>query len=254
MHNIRLIIAYDGTDFSGFELQPGRRTVRGELQKALQKIYKRKISVISSSRTDAGVHALKNVVNFQTDASIPAAKLALALNACLPEDICVLKAVAAAKNFNARFDARSKEYEYLIFNGAIMPPSVRNYVWHVKPKLDLRSMRKATKNLVGKHDFSSFCAAGGDDKDFVRIIHSFGIRHSALGIWDNQKVKIIRIKVKGNGFLYKMVRNMVGTLVDVGLGKIGPSDVKRILLAKDRKLAGRTAPPQGLCLIKVNFK
>jgi tRNA pseudouridine38-40 synthase len=253
MHNIRLIIAYDGTDFSGFELQPGRRTVRGELQKALQKIYKRKISVISSSRTDAGVHALKNVVNFQTDASIPAAKLALALNACLPEDICVLKAVAAAKNFNARFDAKSKEYEYLIYNGRILPPLLRKLVWHVKPRLNLSAMRKAAGYLIGKHDFSSFCAAGGDDRGHIRIIHSFVISHSSLVIWKGSKLKVISLRVIANGFLYKMVRNIVGTLVDVGLGKIGPLDVKRILLVKDRKLAGRTAPAQGLCLIKVKY-
>jgi len=252
--NIKVAFQYVGTEYSGYELQPGNRTVRGEVEKALQKIYKKKVGVISSSRTDAGVHALQNVINFQVDPSIPTAKLPLALNACLPEDIRVLKAVTVAKSFNARFNAKSKEYEYLICNGEVMPPFLKDLAWQVKPKLDLSAMRKAARLLEGKHDFSSFCAAGGDDRDYIRTIHSFGIRHSAFGIWDSQKIKVIRIKVKGNGFLYKMVRNIVGTLVAVGLGKLKAEDVRRILEAKDRRLAGRTAPPQGLCLIKVNFK
>jgi len=175
------------------------------------------------------------------------------LNSILPDDIRVLKAEEKKSSFNARFDAKSKEYEYLIYNGGILPPLLRKLVWHVKPKLNLLAMRKAARHLIGKHDFSSFCASGGDDRDFIRIIHSLGIKHSALGIWDNQKVKVIRIKVKGNGFLYKMVRNMVGTLVDVGLGKMKAEDVRRILKAKDRRRAGRTAPARGLCLVKVNY-
>jgi tRNA pseudouridine38-40 synthase len=253
LRNIKLTLQYDGAGFYGYELQPGKRTIRGELEKALQKIYKRKISIIGSSRTDAGVHAFRNVINLKTDSSIPTAKLPLALNACLPADIRVLKAVAVGKKLNARFDAKSKEYEYLIFNGAILPPAIRNFVWQVKPKLDFSSMGKAAKYLVGKHDFSSFCASGGDDKDFVRIIHKLVISHSSLVIWDSQRIKVIRFKVKGNGFLYKMVRNMVGTLVEVGVGRIKPTEVKRILDARDRKLAGRTAPPQGLCLLRVNY-
>jgi tRNA pseudouridine38-40 synthase len=162
-----------------------------------------------------------------------------------------VKVEAKAKTFNARFDAKAKEYEYLIYNGGVMPPHLRKIAWQVKPKLDLAAMKKAAKYLVGKHDFSSFCAAGGDDKNFVRIIHSFGIRNSAFGIWDGEKIEIIRLKVKGNGFLYKMVRNLVGTLVDVGLGRKEPAEVKAILAAKDRRQAGRTAPAQGLCLVRV---
>jgi tRNA pseudouridine38-40 synthase len=157
------------------------------------------------------------------------------------------------KDFSARFDAKSKEYEYLIYNGAIMPPNLCRIAWHVKPRLDLAAMKKAARFLVGKHDFSSFCAAGGDDKDFVRIIHQLVISHSSLVIWGSEKIKVIRIRMTGNGFLYKMVRNMVGTLVEVGLGKKSISDVKKILGAKDRKLAGGTAPAQGLCLIRVDY-
>jgi tRNA pseudouridine38-40 synthase len=251
--NIKLVFQYDGTGFSGYELQPGKRTVRGEIEKALLKLYRKKISLISSSRTDAGVHALQNIINFKTSQKIPIDRIPFALNSILPDDIRVSKAEKKGSSFNSRFDARSKEYEYLIYNGEILPPAVRTLVWQVKPKLNTAAMKKAAKHLIGKHDFSSFCASHSDDKDFVRTIHSFGIRNSEFGIWNGQKIKVIRIKVKGNGFLYKMVRNMVGTLVDVGLGRFRPEEVKAILNAKDRRLAGRTAPAQGLCLIKVNY-
>ena len=253
MKNIKLTLQYDGAGFAGYEIQPGKRTIRGEIEKALKKLFKQKISIVSSSRTDAGVHALQNVINFWADHTIPTAKLSLALNACLPQDLRVLNAVTVGKNFNARFDAKSKEYEYLIFNGEILPPFLKNLAWLVKPRLKLSAMRKAVKHLIGKHDFSSFCAAGGDDKDHVRIIHSFVIRNSSFVIWGDSKWKVIKIKVVGNGFLYKMVRNLVGTLVDVGLGKLKAEDIRRILEAKDRRLAGRTAPAQGLCLVKVNY-
>ena len=253
MRNIKLTISYDGSAFSGYELQPGERTIRGEIEKALKKLFKHKISIVSSSRTDAGVHALQNVVNFKTDKTIPLDRLPAALNSILPDDLRILKAEEKGVSFNARFDAKSKEYEYLIYNGEVLPPVLRNLTWHIKPKLDLFDIRKAATFLAGKHDFSSFCAAGGDDKNFVRMIHSFDICHLTFVIWGSHKVKVIRIKVKGSGFLYKMVRNMVGTLVDVGLGKVRPEDVKTILKAKNRRLAGRTAPAQGLCLTKVLY-
>ena len=251
MRNIKLTLAYDGSGFCGFELQPGKRTVRGELEKALKKIYKKSVKFYSASRTDSGVHALGQVISFKAPASIPLPKLPIALNSVLPEDIRAISASAARKSFNARFDAKSKTYEYLIYNGEVMPPHLRKIAWHVKPKLDLRAMRKAARSLVGKHDFSSFCAAGGDDKNFVRIIPSFDICHLTFVIWGGVKYRMIRFRVTGNGFLYKMVRNMVGTLVEVGLGRIKAEDVKRILQAKDRKLAGRTAPAHGLCLVFV---
>ncbi|MDD5383134.1 MAG: tRNA pseudouridine(38-40) synthase TruA [Candidatus Margulisbacteria bacterium] len=251
METVKLILQYDGTGFSGFELQPGERTIRGECAKALKKVYKRPIKFYSASRTDAGVHALGQVISFKAPASIPLSKLPVAINSVLPEDIRVIMAEKAGKGFNARFDSKAKTYEYLIFNGAITPPHLRKIAWQVKPKLDIAAMKKAAKIIVGKHDFSSFCAANSDDKNFVRIIHSFVIRNSSFIIWDGQKIKVISIIVKGNGFLYKMVRNIVGTLVEVGLGKRSPEGVKGILKAKDRTKAGRTAPAQGLCLIKV---
>lgn len=175
------------------------------------------------------------------------------MNSILPDEIRVLKAEEKRVSFNSRFDSKSKEYEYMIYNGDILPPVLRNLTWHIKPKLDLSAMRKAAKFFIGKHDFSSFCASGGDDKDFVRIIHSFVIRNSSFVIWGDSKFKVIKIRIAGNGFLYKMVRNIVGTLVDVGLGKLKAEDVRRILEAKDRRRAGRTAPARGLCLVKVNY-
>ncbi len=249
---IKLTLAYDGSGFAGYELQPGKRTVRGELAKALKTLYGRTIAFQSSSRTDAGVHAVGLVVSFQPPFEIPPIKLPIAFNALLPDDLRVLKAEPAAKDFNARFDAKAKTYEYLIFNGQIMPPAVRQAAWQVKPRLDLAAMRKAAKYLVGRHDFSSFCAAGGDDRDHVRVIHQFVIRNSSFVIW-GAKHRLLSLRVTGNGFLYKMVRNLAGTLVEVGLGRTEPEAVKAILAAQDRKRAGKTAPAHGLCLVKVKY-
>jgi tRNA pseudouridine38-40 synthase len=253
VRNIKLTLQYDGTNFCGFELQPGKRSIRAEIEKALFKLFKILPKIINASRTDAGVHALCQVVNFPLKHSIPTARIAPALNSCLPKEIRVVKAEVKTKDFHARYSPKTKEYEYLIYNGDPMPVHLRKSAWQVKPKLDLKAMRKAAKCLVGRHDFSSFCASGGDDKNFVRIIHSFVISHSSLVIWKGVKYRVIRVRVAGSGFLYKMVRNMVGTLVEVGLGKIKLTDVKKILHAKDRRLAGRTAPAQGLCLINVNY-
>jgi len=208
---------------------------------------------MNTSRTDAGVHALCQLVNFRIKNSIPTSRIAAALNSCLPEEIRIIKAEAKAKGFHARYSPKTKEYEYLIYNGKILPPFFRKFVWHVKLKLDLAAMRKAAKILRGKHDFSSFCASGSDDKNFVRTIKKLEIRNSKLEIWAGSKVPVVSIRVIGNGFLYKMVRNMVGTLVEVGLGKLNSADVKNILHRKDRRSAGRTAPAHGLCLVQVNY-
>jgi tRNA pseudouridine38-40 synthase len=253
VRNFKLTLQYDGADFCGLELQPGKRSIRGEIEKALTKLFKAKIKIISASRTDSGVHALSQVVNFHAKGSIPVSRFPNALNSVLPDDIRIVKAENKGKNFNARYAARSKEYEYLIFNGRVLDPMIRGIVWHVKPKLDLAAMKKAAKSLVGKHDFSSFCAARSDDKDFVKKIYKLSVKKRKINIWDGEKLEVISFQVKGNGFLYKMVRNMVGTLVEVGLARKSVSDIGKILVAKNRKLAGRTAPAHGLCLVNVNF-
>ena len=267
MPNVKLTLAYDGTGFFGYELQPGKRTIRGELEQALKQLYKTPVKLYSSSRTDAGVHALGNVISYTPPAQIDVSRLPEAINSLLPGDIRVVGSrVIGSRNppktprpqdpktlFNARFDAKSKTYEYLIFNGRIMPPAIRKVAWQVKPKLNLTAMKKAAKYLVGKHNFSSFCAAGSDDKDFVRTIRSFVIRNSSFVIWDSCKLSVVSCKLVGDGFLYKMVRNLVGTLVEVGLGQREPEAVKEILLARDRRRAGKTAPAHGLCLVQVDY-
>lgn len=259
--NIKLVLQYDGTDFCGWELQPGRRSVRREIEQALFRLFREKSKLTAASRTDSGVHALGQVVNFKLQHPIPISKVAAALNSLLPDDLRVMKA-EAVRSFHARYDVKNKEYEYLIFNGEILPPLYRQIVWHVKPMLNIAAMRKAAKFLVGKHDFQSFCASHSDDKNYVRILHKLGIRpaspakrgeHSALGIWKGSPLRVISCQLVGNGFLYKMVRNIVGTLVEVGLGRRKPSDLRGILEAKDRKQAGRTAPAPGLCLVRVNY-
>lgn len=255
--NIKLTLAYDGTDFSGYELQPGKRTVRGELEKALRKLFKTRVKTLSASRTDSGVHACAQVVAFSLKHSIPIAKIAAALNSCLPEDIRIIKAEAKgqrpkAKGFHARYDAKGKTYEYLIYNGEPMPAHLRKLAWQVKPRLDLKTIKDAAKILSGQHDFSSFCAAGSDDKDFVRNI-SISVKRRKIQLWEGVQLPVISFKVKGSGFLYKMVRNLVGTMVEAGLGRVAAADVKKILKARDRKAAGRTAPACGLCLLKVEY-
>ncbi|OGC23362.1 tRNA pseudouridine(38-40) synthase TruA [candidate division WOR-1 bacterium RIFOXYB2_FULL_42_35] len=253
MRNIKLTLQYDGTNFSGFELQPKQRTVRGELEKALFNLFKKKIKVIGVSRTDAKVHALDQVVNFHFDGTIKLKQIPAALNSCLPYEIRILTAEEVASDYNSRYMAKSKKYEYLIFNGDQRPPALLNIVWHVKPKLNLSAMQKAAKILQGKHNFKSFCAAHSDDKDFVKELFRISIRQRKVKIWDGCEFRVMSFEFVGNGFLYKMVRNIVGTLVEVGLGKLSLTEVKKILKAQDRNQAGRTAPGQGLCLVKVNY-
>lgn len=253
MRNIKLILQYDGTDFCGYELQPGKRSVRGEIEKALHKLFKTKTKIIGVSRTDSGVHAIAQVINFKTTNQIPVERIPAAMNSCLKDDIRILSAEEKGKEFNSRYAAKNKEYEYLIFNGTILPPSCRKIAWHIKYKIDLASMKEAAKILIGKHDFSSFCASRSDDKNFVKRIYKLSIRKRKLSVFSGEKVELVSIRVKGDGFLYKMVRNMVGTLIEVGLGRKSVSDTRKILRGRNRKLAGRTAPAHGLCLIKVNY-
>ncbi|MFA6431216.1 MAG: tRNA pseudouridine(38-40) synthase TruA [Candidatus Margulisiibacteriota bacterium] len=244
--NIKLTLQYDGTGFYGYELQPGRRTVRGEIEKALFKLYKKKFKLVSASRTDSKVHALCQTVNFKAPGNIPASNLPRAINTKLPDDIRVIGAWVVGAKFNARFDSKSKTYEYSVYNEEFMPPLIRNFAWNIRLKLDIARMKRAARHLIGKHDFTSFCAVGGDDKDFVRKIMKIEIARGG-------KSNLVSIKVTGDGFLYKMVRIIVGTLVEVGMGKRKPETMKAVLEGKDRKLAGRTAPPQGLCLTKIIY-
>lgn len=246
--SIGLVLQYDGSGFAGYARQPGRRTVEGELGKAFQTLIGRPVKFFSISRTDAGVHAAYQLIVTASVLSLPINKLPLALNALLPPDLRVLQAFS-----RERFKISGKEYQYLIFNGEVLPPHLLNFVWQVKPKLNLARMKKAARLLIGRHDFSAFCAAGGADRDHIKTIDKLVISNSSLVLWTGHQSKVLRITVTGDGFLYKMVRNIVGTLVEVGIGRIAPAAVKDILINKDRRLAGRTAPPQGLCLTKVFY-
>lgn len=246
--NVAVSIQYDGTQFCGYELQPTGVSIRSEIEKALQTIFKKKIRIRASSRTDSGVHALAQIISFETEGNIPTKKIPFALNSVLPPQIRVIEAKEVGSSFNARYSVKNKTYEYLIYNDEVLPPFLLNFAWHLKPKLDLGQMKKAAKLFVGRHDFQSFCASNSDDTNFVRTISRIDIRYSKIEIWSGCKLSVVSCKLTGDGFLYKMVRNIVGTLAEIGLGRLTVSDVKKILLAKDRKLAGRCAPAQGLCL------
>ncbi len=244
MANYKLIVAYDGTAYKGWQYQPDQRTVQGTIHRALQIVTKRKPKLYGAGRTDAGVHALGQVANFHTRLSIPPDSMKKALNSLLPPDIRVLKCEIVGDKFNARFHAKGKVYEYRLFEGEVLLPHLQRFTAQVKgPALNLEAMKEAAKCLVGQKDFSSFTS---DDsrKDRVRKIQSFKI-------W--KRGNIIYFRVKGSGFLKYMVRIMVGTLIEVGRGKISPKEFEEILEAKDRTLAGPTAPPQGLFLLKVLY-
>jgi len=263
MRNIRLELAYDGTDFSGWQRQPDRPTIQGCLETALVKILGAPTPVCGSGRTDAGVHARGQVANFKTSATIPCANLLKALNDLLPPAIRVLLVQDAPADFHSRYAVRAKTYRYRILQTPVCSPFLGRFVWHYPHDLNRRGMAAAAKLLEGEHDFTSFAASpGGGEKDDgpaasptgpeenipsnVRRIYSSGVT------W-RQPVSLLSYEVRGNGFLHHMVRNLVGTLVEVGKGRLTPADVLRILEARDRRLASPTAPAQGLCLMKVEY-
>ena len=246
MRNIKALIEYDGTGFKGFQIQPLVRTVQGELEKALQNLTQEKVKVIGAGRTDAGVHALGQVINFSTAAMIPVERFPLALNRYLPEDLRVLAAEEVAADFHARFTACWKTYRYLFRRGKTEKVFWRNYalVLPADRELNLRAMQKAARFLVGKHDFSAFCASGSEVKNYERTIWHCGFRKWNTG-W--------ALEVTADGFLYHMIRNIFGPLQAVGEGKLIPEDIPQILASRQRSQAGPTAPPQGLYLVQVGY-
>ncbi|MCT4605174.1 MAG: tRNA pseudouridine(38-40) synthase TruA [Marinisporobacter sp.] len=244
MKNVKLIIQYDGTNFSGWQVQPNARTVQQEIEKALSKIMKRPIKINGSGRTDAGVHALGQVASFCEEFSIPIEKIPVALNSLLPQDIAIKEAIEGSVDFHARYNAVGKKYIYKIYNKEIRNPLLRNYTYFVSKPLDIEKMKKACDYFIGEHDFKGFMASGSSVVDTVRRI-------DALKLYE--KDEILTIEVKGNGFLYNMVRIVAGTLVDVGKGKIKEEEVPMIIRSCKREKAGHTAPPQGLYLAKVFY-
>jgi tRNA pseudouridine38-40 synthase len=244
MRNVRLVVQYDGTDYGGFQAQLDRPTVQTTLQKALSRLLAEDVRVCGASRTDAGVHAFGQVVSFTTGNVIPVERLLGALNALLPRDITCVAAEEAPAEFHPRYAARGKQYLYRIRNEELSSPFASRYSWHLQQPLDVLAMSEAGSYLVGRHDFAAFRAAGGSAKTSVREI-------SLVEVTDRED--FIEVLVEGNGFLYMMVRIIVGTLVEVGLGRMTPPRVGQILAGKDRGQAGETAPPQGLTLVRIDY-
>ncbi len=242
---IRLRIEYDGTDFHGWQIQPSDRTVQGELQLALQKMTGVATVIRGASRTDAGVHAEGQVAHFETNSNIRPEQFAKGMTAHSGWDVAVVESSLTDADFSARYDARGKIYRYSIWNGKAPSPIRRRTSWHIRGDLDLDAMRDGAAHLVGRRDFAAFRAAGCDQPTTIREMQ----RVEIIG----ERHEIIEIIVEGTAFLQHMVRIMVGTLIEVGLGRIDADEVARIRDSLDRKNAARTAPPQGLCLMQVQY-
>lgn len=245
----KLTIAYDGTAYEGWQVQKIGTGVQQKVEEALAKLFTSQPRLHSSSRTDTGVHALGMVAHFEIPADesrMSPQKLLLAINAWLPEDIRVLAAARAPGDFHARFQAKGKEYRYFIWNHAAMNPLLRHTAWHVPRPLSIEAMRRAAACFVGRHDFQSFAANPGYAKaTTVRRVSRCELK---------RRGPLLTVIIEGDGFLYKMCRGMVGTLVQVGLGKFPATEIKSMLAKRDRRVAGMTAPAHGLVLWKVKYK
>ncbi len=245
MRNIKLLIEYEGTNYHGWQVQPNGLTIQEVIEEKIGVLTGQRGRLIASGRTDAGVHALGQVANFQTSSRIPTEAFWRGLNSLLPRDIIIKSAVEADPDFHAQFGVKRKTYCYWILNRE--PPSAiyRNYSWHVSPPLDHRAMQEASGNLLGKRDFSSFQAAHPDTIDPMREVFK--------AEWSLRRENFLCFTVEADGFLKHMVRNLVGTLVEVGKRKISGEEFKQIIKARDRSKAGVTAPPQGLFLVGVEY-
>ena len=244
MKRVGLVVAYDGTKYSGWQTQPNGITIQGVLNDTLSELLGEKIETIGASRTDAGVHALGNVAVFDTESRIPGEKFSYALNQRLPEDIRIQLSEEVEPDFHPRYCDSEKTYEYRILNRKFPVPTERLYSYFYHYKLDVDKMKEATSYLIGRHDFASFCGNPKMNKSTVRTVDSIRIQ---------QKGDYLTLSFHGDGFLQHMVRIMTGTLLEVGFHRMQPNDVITILQGKKRSLAGPTAPAQGLCLIEVDY-
>ena len=245
---VRAIISYDGSGFSGYQVQPGKRTVQLELERVLTSIHKGgTVKVVASGRTDAGVHATGQVIHFDSPLSLPMDKWKVALNAQLPGDIRVMKVEQVRDDFHARYDAKGKTYRYIWSLNEVQSPFERNYSVHVdRYKPNIKWMKEASVHLLGTHDFSSFCASNTSVKDFVRTVRSIQFELK-------QESNQLHMVINGNGFLYNMVRIIAGTLWEVAIDKKDVTDLPDILASCNRKNAGKTAPAHGLYLENVEY-
>jgi tRNA pseudouridine38-40 synthase len=252
MRYFKLIIAYDGTDFHGWQMQSNKPTVQGEIVNVLRRITQENAQLHGAGRTDAGVHALGQIGSFRTQSTLSAGEFQRALNALLPPTIRIVAAEEVGPDFNARWSARGKIYRYRLYRGKVVPPMSWRYVLHYPFPLDEDAMRDASARFVGMHDFTSFAASTGSEEDdkersTEREIYSTELVRSADG-------EELVFTVRGRSFLRYMVRKIVGTLLDVGRGKLKPDDIDRLYELKDRSKSGPTVPPQGLCMVSVELE
>ena len=245
MRRIMLTVAYDGTDFHGWQVQPGVRTVEGELNTCLSELLGAEVQVIGASRTDAGVHALGNLAVFDTESNIPAEKFAYALNCKLPSDVKVQKSEEVAADFHPRKCDSVKTYEYHIDSGEFPMPINSRYAYYTYHTPDVELMREAAKYIVGEHDFKSFCSVHTQAETTVRTVYAVDVEQTG---------REIVIRVSGSGFLYNMVRIIAGTLLEAGMGKFEPSKVAWMIEQCDRTVAGPTLPPEGLRLCRIEIR
>ena len=245
MSNFKITIEYDGSAYHGWQRQAEDRTIQGEIENALMTMTGDSVTVTGSGRTDAGVHALNQTANFRCATSLTPKAFLKGLNSLLPEDIVITSCKVVPEKFHARYDVKSKVYHYRILNRLLPAAISRQYAWHIRKKLDLSAIQEALRWIIGSHDFKAFEGSGSPRASSVRSI----INADFVKTDDDYLV----LRIEGDGFLKFMVRNIVGTLVDVGLGKITPDDSKQILVSKNRNLAGITAPAHGLFLIEVKY-
>lgn len=243
MRNLKVTIQYNGKNYCGWQKQPDSLGIQGTIENAIYEITKEKIKIIGSGRTDAGVHALGQVANFKLESNIPTKNLPNALNAKLPKDISIIDCIEVDEEFHSRYSAKRKRYRYLIYNSSYRNPIYKDMSYHVKYDLDLKKMCEEAKSLIGEHDFKGFMSSGSSVNDTIRTIYDITLQKQ-----DN----LIILEVEGNGFLYNMVRIIVGTLVDIGRGRIKES-LKNIIDSKERGMCGHTAPAHGLFLKKVDY-
>lgn len=256
MRNIKLTVAYDGTDFRGWQMQPGQPTIQGALTDVLFRLTQERLMIHAAGRTDAGVHATGQVAHFKAHSEMTAMQFQRAFNALLPPEIRVMAAEEAGPDFHARWNALAKTYRYRIFRGRVVPPCAWRYVLHDPYPLDFDAMAAAARQFEGEHDFTSFAASSGSEEDdrermMTRLIY----RSVLLDARDGNRVAPDEwvYEVRGKSFLRYMVRKIAGTLVDVGRGKLSPSDIPKLFELRDRSKSGPTMPPNGLCLAQVEY-